>query len=88
MKKRQKRSNALNAKLAIDCQDNTFLIMLSVFSAAYLPACNAIESLMNLPMTNQGIINLAFIFIGDGCLQVRVLLIKSSKIHPLLFLKL
>lgn len=62
MKKRQKRSNALNAKLAIDCQDNTFLIMLSVFSAAYLPACNAIESLMNLPMTNQGIINLAFIF--------------------------
>ena len=62
MKKRAKSINNPNIKLATDFQDSAFSMILWAFSAAYLPACNAIVSLVNLPMRNAGIIYLVFIF--------------------------
>lgn len=60
MNKRQKISNKPNKRLEIDCQDNALSIILWTFSEAYFPACNAIVSLINLPMINTGMIYTGF----------------------------
>ena len=60
--KRQKRRAKQSTKLAIDFQDNRFCMILSAFSEAYLPACMATESLVNLPRRKAGIIYLLFNF--------------------------
>lgn len=58
----QKIRNNDSEKLAIDFKDNTSFIMLCAFSNAYLPACNTIVSLVNLPIRKAGIIYFAFNF--------------------------
>ena len=58
----QKIRNKQIKRLATDFQDNIFCIMLWAFSDAYLPACTAKVSLVNLPIKKAGIIYLAFNF--------------------------
>lgn len=48
-------------KLANDFHDNKFSIMLWLFSDAYLPKWIAMESLVNLPIKNAGIMYNGFI---------------------------
>ena len=49
------------AKLSTDFHDVRSSNILCVFSTAYFPMCNMIESLVNLPIRNQGITYLALI---------------------------
>ena len=61
MNKRKKSSAILNNKLDTDSHEKVWSIILSKFSDAYLPTCNATASLVNLPMIKAGIMYMGFI---------------------------
>ena len=62
MNRRQKIRSRQSTKPAIDLKEYTPCSRVSIFSEAYLPACNANASLVNLPMIKAGMRKTGFTF--------------------------